>query len=545
MNSYYTAIEFIAYIFIFVMARHLFYRGRFFIHILQQNGYKPTEFGSWLKHHWSTHVITVEHAAFNLLILVSLWYLSEHLTITSIVLIIFVFGLLWFGPVGRWRSEQEKKPLVFTPRVQRLTIVFIIFAAALPFASSIFAITTTSIMPDIHLLAFGWIIADLLLPVLIFPAVWLMWPVEKIIQHGFIREAREKLAAYPHVKIVGITGSYGKTSTKFIIQHILKERYSVCFTPGSFNTPMGICKVINNDLQSSHQILILEMGARYKGNIDELCRIAAPDVAVLTNVGIAHLETFGSKEQIAQTKSEILAHLPPDGTAVLNADDPLVMRMPIAASVTKLTAGLKAGDFTATGITYDASGCRFIVSGPNNETAEVTTPLLGAHNVINILLAFCVGHHFGLRLQTMAIAAASLQPVEHRLELKQRNGITVIDDAFNSNPIGARNAIEVLGKFNTGKRILITPGIVELGDKEEEENHKLGYAITHAELDKVYLVGKLQTEPIYRGLISSGFDMEKVEVVSSLFEANDKCFAEARDGDVVLYENDLPDTYNE
>lgn len=545
MNWYFSAIELVAYFFIFIMARHLYYRSRFFIHILQQSGYKASEFGRWIKDHWSTHFITVEHAAFNLLILLSLWYLSEYFTHTVIVLLISIFGVIWFGSVSKWNSDQQKKPLVYTPRVQRLTAVFTFVAVFIPAVGTITAIRTGIHFPDIHILAFTWIISDLLIPVFIFPVLFLLWPVEKIIQNGFIKQARKKIASLPNLKIIGITGSYGKTSTKFIIQHILKERFSVCFTPGSYNTPMGICKVINNDLQSSHQILILEMGARYKGNIDELCRIAAPDVAVLTNVGIAHLETFGSKQKIAETKAEILNHVPKDGAAILNADDPLVVTMPVPEGATKITAGIGEADFTASDIQYGPEGCTFTVTSPDKSSAKISTKLLGAHNVLNILLGFSVGHYFGMRLTTMAMAAQTLEPVEHRLELKNRNGITVIDDAFNSNPIGARNAIEVLGKFNSGQRIIITPGIIELGEKEDEENVKLGFAIKHANLDHVFLVGKQQTAPIYRGLLQSGFDMKKVEVVNSLFEANDKAKAILKPGDTVLYENDLPDSYNE
>src|SRR5690606_37317585 len=138
---------------------------------------------------------------------------------------------------------------------------------------------------------------------------------------GYIKQAQKKLKSMPDLLIIAITGSYGKTSTKFALATILSERFSVCFTPGSYNTPMGICKVINNDLQPNHQILVLEMGARYEGNIRELCDIAHPNIAILTNIGIAHLETFGSEDVIARTKGELIDALNPGDTAIDNGDD--------------------------------------------------------------------------------------------------------------------------------------------------------------------------------------------------------------------------------
>lgn len=545
MNWYFSFIEVLIFVFVGIMGRHLYYRSRFFLQILQQSGYKSKNYVKWLRDHWSTHVLLVEHAAMNLVILLGLWKLADWLTNTAIVIIIVTFGIFWFGSLYRWLPEKEKKPLVMTPRATRLAALAAVFIVIVPVYGSLVSFAMGTHYPDIFVIAFFWIIGDLLAPFLFLPALALLFPVEKSIQNGFIKEARSKIAAHPNLKIIGITGSYGKTSTKFIIQHILKERFSVCFTPGSYNTPMGICKVVNNDLQATHQILILEMGARHKGNIKELCGIARPDIAMVTNVGVAHLETFGSREVIARTKEEIFTNMNPEGLAFLNADDPMVLHMKTPVGAQRISYGLQSGDFRASEIHYDANGCTFIAHSPNGESEKIETRLLGAHNVQNILCAIAVGASLGMRLKTMAMAAKTLEPVAHRLELKKNGLYSVIDDAFNSNPTGARNAIETLGQFTGGKRIIITPGIVELGAIEEEENRKLGFAITRADLDRVFLVGAKRTRPIYEGLVQSGFDMQRVSVVQSLFEANDLVREIIAPGDVVLYENDLPDSYNE
>jgi UDP-N-acetylmuramoyl-tripeptide--D-alanyl-D-alanine ligase len=332
---------------------------------------------------------------------------------------------------------------------------------------------------------------------------------------------------------------------KFILKTILQERFSVCYTPGSFNTPMGICKVINNDLQPHHQILILEMGARYKGNIAELCRIATPDVSLVTVVGKAHLETFGSVENIARTKGEILEGLGRNGTAILNSDDERVMNMPRRDDITLIKAGLKTGLFEVSGISYDRQGSRFQVRTPEGETAEIRSRLLGEHSIQNLMFGLATGRHFGLRLSTMALAAGRIEPVEHRLELKPAGDITIIDDAFNSNPTGARNAVDVLADFDSGRRIIITPGMVELGEEEEAENQALGAYIGKSGIDAVYLVGKQRTRPIQQGLQEAGYPEAQIRVFASFYEARDYLNAHQQPGDVVLLENDLPDVYDE
>ncbi|MEX1120984.1 MAG: UDP-N-acetylmuramoyl-tripeptide--D-alanyl-D-alanine ligase [Balneolales bacterium] len=511
----------------------------------QQSGYKGREFFSWIKNNLATYAVTVELLALNLVVLILATILDPLLTQTAPVLIIFVFALFWCGPAKRYTKNQPKKPLVFTPRMVRLAVAFGVISIFIPAYGTLIAIGRGILFPDIYILAVAWILGSLLLPFILVLAGLLMYPVEKMIQQNFKRKARNKLKAMAELKTIAITGSYGKTSTKFFIKSILAERYNLCFTPGSFNTPMGICKVINNDLQPAHQILILEMGARYKGNIDELCRIARPDMAVLTNIGVAHLETFGSVDAIKSTKGEILNHLPDDGVAVINADDSNLTDMIKHRQGKTITAGLEHGEFQASGISYDEAGCRFTVTAPDGSSERVYTHILGSHNVQNLLLAFAVGHHFGLRLKTMALAARNIEPVEHRMELKKTDSITIIDDAFNSNPVGARNAVETLAKFKSGRRIIITPGMVELGDQEKEENERFGMTIGNARLDHVYLVGPTQTKPILEGIRKSGFDMEKVTVVNNLFEANKQLRENFQAGDVVLYENDLPDVYNE
>ena len=543
MKAYYTGIELLLIIIALAVLWHSWFRARYFFQVIQQNGYHINEYAGWLRKNWAGKLIGNAHAIIIPIFLIEMF--GSRLTMTATTVILFIFVIFLFLPGKREYAGVQKKPVVFTPRLIRLAIPVGLLYLFFPMLGYTQAMRMAFPTPDALILTFSFILADLLIPLYILLASVLMHPVEKYIQNGFKKKARRKILSIPELKVVAITGSYGKTSTKFIIKTLLEERFNVCFTPGSYNTPMGICKVINNDLNARHQVLVLEMGARYEGNIDELCEIAQPDVAVVTNVGKAHLETFGSVETIARTKAAIVRHLKPGGTAILNADDPLVAAMAGRDDITVLLAGIENGEFRGNEISYDESGCRFTIEMPGNEKMEITTGLLGIHNVQNMLLGLATGYAFGIRPGTLQVAARRVEAVEHRLELKRANGILIIDDAFNSNPTGARNAVDVLSKFKTGRRVIITPGMVELGELEEQENRDFGRHIGRAALDLVILVGRERSRPIVEGLRETDYPEDDIRVVATLFEARELMTGYLKEGDVVLYENDLPDIYNE
>lgn len=559
---YFSIIDGLSILFSLIMARYCWVRLRFFVHMFQQVGYKHNEYWQWLREHWEKKVIPGDLALYNILLFILVLgfeWVDFDITNTSLSLALFIWAIFWFGSVKRYKETKVKKPLVFTARVKRLMTPVVLFNIFVPGFFVYWAYT--GIIPffwlapptydpgyltfDVVLLVFGWVLSALLVP---FTVVWgsrITKPIENYIQNGYKKQARAKLAKMPDLKVIAITGSYGKTSTKFMLNALLKERYSVCFTPGSFNTPMGICKVINNDLQSHHQILILEMGARYEGNIQELCDIAQPDISIVTNVGVAHLETFGTQEVIAYEKGKIVDNLSKGGLAVLNGDDPRVSKMgERRPDLRRFLVGLKQGELTASEISYNTSGTHFTVHF-DGEPFSFQTQLLGAHNVQNLMLAIGVAHHLDIRPKTMALATQSIEPVEHRLELKKAGDLFVIDDAFNSNPVGAKNAVEILAQFKNCRRIIITPGMIELGDIEYEENKKFGEHIGNANLDLVLLVGPERAKPILEGIQQTADSIAHVKVVNTLFEANEVARNFAIAGDVILYENDLPDSYNE
>jgi UDP-N-acetylmuramoyl-tripeptide--D-alanyl-D-alanine ligase len=517
-------------------------RGRYFLHVLQLEGYKPHEYAAWLAARTDTHVLRRSHVAGLLLILLGWATAFAGWPRLGGGLAAGLWSVA-FASSRLYRSERPKKALAWTARMRRLAaaagvlaaIPVVIGAAAGWGDGGAGALTYLS----------GLLVADFFAPYVVYLAGLITKPLEARVQEGFKDQARRTLAARPDLTVVAITGSYGKTSTKFVIAELLGQRFNVLATPSSFNTPMGVCLVVNNRLRPGHQVLVVEMGMRYPGDIEELCAIVRPDVAVVTSVGVAHLETMGSIEAIAKEKGSLLRFMKPGGTAILNGDDERVTVMHgVEGRALRVSLG-GVGDITGHDVRYGPDGMTLTVRDEaTGEEATLTTPLLGAHNALNVLLGVAVGRALGLRLRAIAQAAGRIKPVAHRLALRQENGVTILDDAFNSNPVGARSAVEVLGQFRTGRRVIVTPGMVELGERQHAENFALGEHIArHADL--AVLVGPKQTQPIREGLQAAGFPDDQVHVARNLFDARDYLAPILRPGDVVLYENDLPDQYAE
>lgn len=522
-------------------------RLRHFLHVFQLEGYKPAEFRAWLRPRRVPLVLAPSHGVGVALLLLA------SLVATGWAAGLALFGwALAFASDAAYRSARPKKPLVFTSRMKRLASAAAALAAVPVALGTAVGLASGPAAGTVFFLL-GWLAADLGAPLWVLLAAALMKPVERAVQARYKRQAREKLAQQADLTVVGVTGSYGKTSTKFILAELLRQRFNTLATPGSYNTPMGLCLVVNDRLRPDHRVLVLEYGIRYAGDMDELTDLARPDIAVLTSVGVAHLESMGSVENIAREKGKLLEAVRPGGAVVLNADDERVAamagRLPEGTRLWRVsTRGAAGADITARDIRYGPEGASFTVRDEAGEEAAFRTRLLGEHNVLNILLGVAVGREMGLRLRQMAHALGRVEPVEHRLALRHEGGITVIDDAFNANPVGARNAVEILGQFEGGRRVVVTPGMIELGERQHAENRTFGEHIARnlrGEGDLAVLIGPAQTAPIREGLEAAGYPPERVKTFTSLFEAQDFLKTVLREGDVVLYENDLPDQYDE
>ena len=376
---------------------------------------------------------------------------------------------------------------------------------------------------------------------------FLISPLETAINQWYYRDAQKIIRSMPGLQVIGLTGSFGKTSTKNILTKILASHFQVLTTPGSYNTPMGVTKVIRTMLKPIHEVFVVEMGAKQKGDIKELCDLVSPKMGILTAIGEQHLESFKTLDRIKETKFELIESLPMDGLAFFNLDDENVRAVAPKARVRSITYGITSAeaDYRADGIQFTGRGMSFNVTGPQNDTAQIQTRLLGRHNVANILAGVAVACELGIPLTAAARAARDVEPVPHRLELKKTAaGVTIIDDAFNANPVGAKMALEVLAAIPTGRKIIITPGMIELGSREYELNKALAIQAAAA-CDYIILVGLKQTKPLQDGLQEINFPADRLYVARDLFDANRRMQSIVQAGDVVLFENDLPDTFNE
>lgn len=486
---------------------------------------------------------------------VSKWLRPYHLFYFSGVALVFLFEAPLLNTIGICllllnfyfyylinKAYPAKKKLVFTSRVKRMLATTFILMVLL---GSIWLYLPQSIQA-----AFGFIVYPL-------SFIWLLManfinkPIEHLVNQYYYNDALQLLAKNPNLIVIGITGSYGKTSTKNVLYTMLSKNFNVLMTPESFNTKMGLTRTIREHLRPTHQILIAEMGAKEVGDIKELCEFVKPKFGVITSIGPQHLDTFKTFENIISTKGELFRYLEPQGTAFVNIDDENVKNILLRDDVNAIKYGLLeqsqlTADYTIEAITVGNNGSSFtLVQNGSGKKVRLNTKLLGKHNLSNVLAGASIALTLGVPMDRLGAMTGDLKPVDHRLSIRRVNDqYTVLDDAFNSNPVGSKMALEVLKQFEGNKKIVITPGMIELGDQSHALNKALGEHIADA-CDFVILVGKNQTKPIWEGLADKNYPEEKIYVASSIKDGFRKLSEIVGLNDVVLIENDLPDTFNE
>lgn len=443
-------------------------------------------------------------------------------------------------------SHAAKKPLVMTGRAWRLLILSTVLSALLIFGASAGAHLGLGGWPaDVIAWVFATTAVVVAAPYLLVATDVALAPVQQAINNAYLNRARTKLNEIDPL-VVGITGSFGKTSTKFAVARLLGPPDQTLATPGSFNTPLGVCRTINEELLPTHRFLVVEMGAYGVGEIAELCDFVRPTVGVLTSIGPAHLERFGSLHNIRAAKYEIIEALPSDGVAVMNVDDPEVRRLADGTShVRVIRYGARDDadpDITATDVRVTPEGTALrLKDNTTGAAVEAVTKLLGRHSVGHVLAGVAVATWAGRPLRDVAAAIENLEPVEHRLQLIDGSGgVTVIDDAYNSNPDGAAAALEVLESMPGKKKIVVSPGIVELGNLQFGANRDFGARAASA-ADVLIVVARVNREAIVAGAGSNG--RARIVTVDSLAQATEELKRFVGPGDVVLFENDLPDQY--
>jgi UDP-N-acetylmuramoyl-tripeptide--D-alanyl-D-alanine ligase len=506
------------------------------IHMLQLSSYRNERYWGWIRQESLRSI-----------------HLGPLLALASLVLWPFVtpeiVAILWsavFVVLFAIRDKTpQKKKLVITSRVIRLIIAHVALYGILSIVAW-FILGALGYSQDFGLLLMLSILG-VVSPLLLTLSNAAIQPVEKAVGRYYYNDANRILLKHSNLTTIGITGSYGKTSTKFILQQCLSTRYHTLATPESYNTTMGVIRVIRTSLRPIHELFIVEMGARQKGDIREICELAHPKLGIITAIGEQHLETFRDISTIARTKLELFESLTADGMAFYSADNQILREAIKPDGPRYVTYGIDAADsaYRAIDLSSSAKGTEFSVLAPTGESVRFRTKLLGRHNIYNILAAISVSSELGIPLAELVPVVASLKPAPHRLEVKSTSsGFTILDNAFSSNPEGAKSSLEVLGSLEGKRKIMITPGMVELGSREFELNKVFGKQAASV-CDHVILVGAKRAIPIREGLLEAGYSEGNIYIATDLNEGQKHLNSMVREGDVVLYENDLPDNYNE
>lgn len=505
---------------------------------LQQSGYKNDVFSRWLKNK--------DNLQYNRLCVLALC-LGLSATVTSLCFsflgtraALAVSALPFFGILIAFCAVGKKYGLKVrtkaTGRCKRLFAVYFFLCAVIAYAwiALLWALIRwngSAVYALIGYLPFAFY--PLFLPVFLMLANAFSSVFENARNKKYCQRAGQVLNERSIVR-VAIVGSYAKTSVKNILKTILSEKYAVIETPESYNTPIGIAKTVLEGDWQGKDVFIAEMGARKQGDIEELCALVKPDFAIFTGICEQHIATFGSLESVWAEKKKILQ----TGATTICGEG---LKTHAAEEFSDLATVTFLEKTAIRDLCCFATHTRFVLSLDGQEI-EADVPLLGENAAENIALAATLAWKMGLTTEEIQRGIQKLQPIPHRLQCLQENGISILDDAYNGNPIGAKRAIDALQRFD-GRKCIVTPGIVECGILEERVNATLGKQIAAANFDRVILVGETLISAVKTGYLENGGAQDRILVVPTLQAAQAVLQSWLQSGDAVLFLNDLPDVY--
>ncbi len=499
--------------------------------ILQNLGYSPKKLFLWagkknnpalLRQSLLTMLCALSSAVLSL----AFWFAGEWAAVAGAAAFVIFFALYAVAD----KKAEKRTHASFTPRFTRLYALLFFIVAVLAYLCVCLLNFASEVWKNDVFTLFRYV------PLAIFPllslpltalACVISFVVEAPLNNSYVRKAEKKLSA-SKLKVIAVTGSYGKTSVKNILSTVLSQKFSVLSTPRSYNTPAGIALTLNGSDLEKYDIFIAEMGARNVGDISELCKICPPNISVLTGICPQHLETFKTLENIVEEK----------GKAIAAASD-LAVIAPDAFEYYKDCEAKKVEADCVRDIVCGTDGTAFTLFH-GGEERRVKIKLLGGHSATNCALAAEVAFALGMSLDEVCSGLEKCEFIAHRLELMQSEGVYVLDDGYNSNVVGARSALAALRLFG-GSKICVTPGLVELGVLEESENYALGGELVG--LDCVILVGETLITPVKEGYLDGGGDPQKLLTAPDLKAAEELLRGVLQKGDCVLFLNDLPDIY--
>lgn len=504
-----------------------------YVCVLQQNYYRPKKVIKWL---FDYNNIYFKNLYINTLLLSLVFVVISAIFVILKVsygfyYILHLFCITYLIVLNMTISEISfKKPLIYTKRVIRLLITNALINAIMYGIILVFSIK------------YNFVFCLLSIPLYLCPFTLIFSnfvnsPLELFINFTYVVKAKNKLKKYKNLKVIAITGSYGKTSTKNYLYSILAKRYNVVSSPASYNTSTGITRTILEYLKPYHDILILEMGADKNNDIDKLCKIVKPDISIITAVGNQHLETFKTIDNIINTKFQLVKNTSDNGFFVTNTTNDICKFYTQCSKIPYYAVGDNQDFCNIDDIKCSNNGMD-INCHLDRQKLKLHTDIIGKFNAINILLGVVTAYELGVEIADIVDAVNSLQQVEHRLNTRMLpKGATLIDDSFNSNVEGFKGAVDTLQLFNT-KKVIVTCGVVDLGDEQYTTNYELGRLLKDVE---VYIVNKTNYNAIKNGVESVGGDTPKY--FGSFKDCYNQVIANLDKNYTVLIENDLPDLY--
>ncbi|KKR73268.1 MAG: UDP-N-acetylmuramoyl-tripeptide-D-alanyl-D-alanine ligase [Candidatus Levybacteria bacterium GW2011_GWC2_40_7] len=456
---------------------------------------------------------------------------------------LYVFQLMEYnsGSLLRWfmrnpwrRNIQKKHRLNWTVKARVILFVSLSFLLAE-------ALLVAYLLKNVMYVIPIFIILSQVFPVYLIVAKLLLMPLDTYKKNKIVSSAKKKIDRLENLKVVAITGSFGKTSTKDILYALLWKKYRVVKTLTSFNTKLGVSQTILEDIKENTDIFISEVGAYKRGEIAEIVRIIEPKIGIITALGPQHLERFGSLDNIVQAKFELIEGLDSRAMGILNKNYKELVSLANGAKCKMLFYGSSDSDFRASDIKVTLNGTSFLISTPKG-TTDMHIPLIGEHHVYNFLAAAAAALELGLSLDEVKDRATKLLPTPHRLEVTKNGKYTLIDNSFNSNLESARSSFRLFASLDAPRKIIITPGLVELGRIAEVVNKDFIAAASKV-ADEIIIVGQSNKNYLEDGLKEAKFAPKAVHFADSTQKALILANEIAKKGSLVLIENDLPDQY--
>lgn len=499
-----------------------------YLRYFQQEGYDYQRFLRW------TNVRSLTDPAFWVAIVAALLFLVD----TLLAVVLFTVGMVVLALVQPDPRTTGKISLKLTWRAVRILSV-----AALLAASGFMLLTRVFMAAEVRAPLVAASIMFAVLPLVLIAADLVLAPYERYTQRAYYAEAVARLARVRPF-VVGITGSYGKSSSKAMLAHILQFHAPTLAATGSINTVMGVTRHLRENLIPGHRFLVVEMGAYAVGSIARLCALTPPSAGLITAVGDMHLERFGSTDAIRLAKSELARAVPPGGVLVVNADSENALRIAKDSGDRRvLLYGEHSPEPLATrvrGVRFTKQGTHFTIVTRDREY-ECFTPLHGRPIILNLAGAYTLACAVGADPDVSVAAFRTLRPVSNRLEVVEDAGVTWIRDAYNSNQFGFRAALEVAADLPVTRRILVTPGVIEMGPSQHEVN-KLLAAEAARICDKTLIVSETNRGAFVAGFREAGHE-DRLVAVANRTDAFTWLHAQLGEGDLVILENDLPDVY--